>query len=33
MTEGSDQIMQRSIAAQMLKRGLPDWGGHVTGAS
>jgi acyl-CoA dehydrogenase len=32
MTEGSDQIMQRSIAAQMLKGGLPDWGGHVPGA-
>ena len=25
MTEGSDQIMQRSIAARMLKTGLPDW--------
>jgi len=25
MTEGSDQMMQRTIAGLMLKRGLPDW--------
>jgi acyl-CoA dehydrogenase len=25
MTEGSDQIMQRSIGMQVLKHGLPDW--------
>ena len=31
MTEGSDQIMQRTIAGLMLKRGLPDWGAYNPG--
>lgn len=29
MTEGSDQMMQRSIAMQMLKHGLPDWAAYT----